>query len=132
MPIRTGPPGPNDPSKNVTIYPQGLTATTVYSVAASTATTIDEETACLAAEGILRRLELPLLRVLADDNDRGALRKKLHLDAIDARVAKVLAAGELERRTEVKQDAKWIIDKWLVFAIALGGWLVALIVALVR
>ena len=105
-----------------------------YSVAASTATSLDEATACLAAAGIMQNLALPLLRVLADEKSEnsGPLRRQLHLDAIEARVAQVLAAGELERRTDAKQDQKWVIDKWMVMAIAAVGWLVALLVALLR
>ncbi len=110
------------------------TATSSYSVAASTATSFDEATACLAAEGIMQNLALPLLRILADEKGEQSqpLRKQLHLDAIEARIAQVLAAGELQRRTEVKQDEKWIFDKWVVLTLAAGGWLVAIVVALLR
>ena len=112
-------------------YPPTVKVTS-YSVAASTATSFDEATACLAAAGIMRDLALPLLSVLADEKRENSepLRKQLHLDAIEARVAQVLAAGELQRRTDAKQDQKWVIDKWVLIGLAAGGWLVALIVAL--
>lgn len=116
----------------MTSYPPNVSVTSTYSVAASTATSFDEAKACLAAEGVMRNLDLPLLRVLADDKDSATLREQLRLGAIEARVAQVLAAGELERRTDAKQDQKWVMDKWIVIAIAAGGWFVALAVALLR
>ena len=107
-------------------------AISVYTVAADTAPSLDEATACLAAEGIMRNLTLPLLRVLADEKDSSAtLRQQLRLNAIEARVARILAIGELKDRTDAKQDQKWVIDKWVVIAVAAGGWLAAVTVALI-
>jgi hypothetical protein len=82
----------------------------------------------------MQNLALPLLRVLADEKGEHSepLRKQLRLDAIEARVAQVLAAGELHRRTEIKQDQRSIFDKWVMLALAAGGWLVAITVALLR
>lgn len=80
----------------------------------------------------MRNLTLPLLRVLADEKDSSAtLRQQLRLNAIEARVARILAIGELKDRTDAKQDQKWVIDKWVVIAVAAGGWLAAVTVALI-
>lgn len=123
--------------KDVTITPAGfqmgmelgiptVVVTSSYSAAAATAASAVEASACLAAEKRLHDLELSLVRILADEKDSQDLRRELGLDAIEPRVVRILAGGELERRSEQEQHQKWLMDKWIVIALAAGGWLVAL------
>jgi len=77
-------------------------------------------------------MQLSLVRVLADDTDSEGLRRENDLQTIEPRVVGILAAAEIQRREQADATRKWIYDKWVMLLIASGGWIAAILVALLK
>jgi hypothetical protein len=92
-----------------------------------------EAAAYIEAEATMRALSLPHLMFLASDKEgRHGLLGQLGFERLPPDIVSVLAGGEIQRRTDAKQDRKWVIDKWIAIALAAIAALVALTVALLR